>query len=150
MDFNWLSIQRPKPPLWLCFFSIFLSVFSNTSGRLWVLSSWPASQGLTETSSICQSHNPLSSIRSLSLSLSLLASQQWQRAQSCNALRWVVPRPAPLAAKALVAGCVMGKSVCLRVCELVPGVSRVHCWESRRRRAVRAVGPQLTMCGTPQ
>lgn len=37
-----------------------------------------------------------------------------------------MPRPALLAAKALVAGCVMGKSVCTCVCELVPEVSRVE------------------------
>lgn len=47
MDFNYLSIQRAKPHCGLGFFSsfFFLSVFGSTSGRVRVLSSWPAGQG---------------------------------------------------------------------------------------------------------
>lgn len=37
-----------------------------------------------------------------------------------------MPRPVLLAAKALVAECMMGKSVCACVCELVPEVSRME------------------------
>lgn len=129
--------------MWLGFFPQFS--FSLCSASLQgdsecSVAGWPANASQKHTAYANSTNHPTQSGLSLSLtrslfssaSLSFSATQRWQGALRCHSLRWTVPRPVLLTAKALVTGCVMGKSVCACVCELVQEVSRVEggvlCW----------------------